>query len=154
MRIDKYKREDLPRLREINDTCFEGLERPPHAVFDSMLSQSEVWTAVAADPGYNGDIKTFEAGMIFGYVIVKREYGAYLWQVAVDPARRRLGVAGHLIEHAEQWCKARGDKTIRLHVHNANPSQKLYFDHGYRIYDLAPGYYGPGTTGLMMKKAL
>jgi hypothetical protein len=43
---------------------------------------------------------------------------------------------------------------VRLHCQNSNPSQKLYFDRGYRVYDLAHGYYGRDTIALMMKKAL
>lgn len=154
MRIRDYKPADLPRLCEINDTCFEGLERPPHEDFKSMLSISEVWVAEAAEPGFNGDTKTYEVGTIFGYIIVTRSYGAYLWQVAVDSKHRERGIAGYLMSHAEQWCKSRGDESIRLHCQSTNPSQKLYFDRGYRVYDLAPGYYGEKTLALMMKKGL
>ncbi len=148
MRIESYKPADLTRLIYINDTCFQGLERPPHEDFKQILSISEVWVAKT------DAVTAFVDDFIIGYVVVKRDYGAYLWQVAVDADYQNRGVAGYLMSHAEQFCKSRGDDSIRLHCNVSNPSQKLYFDRGYRTYDLSHGYYGPGTTALMMKKGL
>lgn len=155
MRIEHgYKRGDVERLCEISDACFEGLERPPHADLKQMLSISEVWIARAVNPGFAGDVKTFEAGTIFGYIIVDRRLGAYLWQIAVDKKYQRRGIAGNLIRESEGFCKKNGDDSMRLHVHADNPSQRLYFDRGFRVYDIEPNYYGDGTKALMMKKAL
>lgn len=158
MRItESYKPDELPRLCELNDICFKGLERPPHEDFKNMLSVSEHWFARAE----NGEPPTGQLVLrpegydkIIGYVIVNRNCGAYLWQIAVDPLFRGRGAAKFLMGRAEQWCKSRGDDSIRLHCHSDNPSQKLYFDRGYRTYDLAHNYYGDGTIGLMMKKGL
>lgn len=155
MRITNSTSDDTKRLCELNDICFEGLERPPHDDFKSMMSVSEVWVARAENDGVFDPIRDAEIlGEIIGYIIVKRVYGAYLWSIGVDPAHRRKGVAGYLMSYAEGFCKSKGDDSIRLHCQTTNPSQKLYFDHGYRVYDLAPGYYGDGTLALMMKKGL
>jgi hypothetical protein len=35
-----------------------------------------------------------------------------------------------------------------------NPSQKLYFDLGYRVSKFEPNLYGPGKHGLRMDKSL
>ena len=142
---------DIERLTTINDTCFKGLERPPHSDFKAMLSTTEVWLAESDVTTLGKDGKN---NFIIGYIIVNRQYDAYLWQVAVDPHYQHRGVAGNLIREAELWCQSRGDKSMRLHVKNDNPSQKLYFDRGYRVYDFSRDYYGPGTVALMMKKAL
>lgn len=121
-----------------------------------MLSISEVWVARQENDGqmFDGVADWAFIEPAIGYVIIQRNYGAYLWQVAVDPHYQNRGVAGYLMGHAEQFCKSKGDNSIRLHCKNDNPSQKLYFDRGYRVYDLAHGYYGPGTLALMMKKEL
>lgn len=149
MRItETYKSTELTRLCELNDICFEGLERPPHEDFKSMLSISEHWFARAENDGPG------PYDEIIGYILVDRRYGAYLWSVAVDPNHRGRGIASYLLSRAEQFCKSKGDDSIRLHCHEGNPSQKLYFDRGYRVYDIARGYYGPGTTALLMKKVL
>jgi len=145
-----YRREEVNRLCELSDKCFEGLERPPHTDLVSMLSISEVFVA-----RFTGDAgEPIDNPGIIGYIIIDRRLGAYLWQVAVDPDYRCRGVAGNLIREAEGFCKKAGDKLMRLHVHADNPSQRLYFDRGFRVYDIAPGYYGHETLALMMKKEL
>jgi len=151
MRItETYKPDELTRLCELNDTCFKGLERPPHQDFKSMLSITDHWFA-----RFSGDAgEPIDDPGIVGYLLVDRRYGAYLWSVAVDPVFRGRGIANYLMSRAEQFCKSKGDKNIRLHCHRDNPSQKLYFNRGYRTYDLAHGYYGDGTIALMMKKGL
>ena len=156
MRITEgFKPTELPRLCQLNDTCFEGLERPPHQDFKNMLSITDHWFARLELWDANSQLIPSDAySEIIGYILVDRRYGAYLWSVAVDPDHRGKGVAGYLLSRAEQFCKSKGDDSMRLHCHAANPSQKLYFDHGYRVYDLAHGYYGDGSIGLMMKKGL
>lgn len=156
MRITNSTSDDTKRLCELNDACFEGLERPPHEDFKSMMSVSEVWVARVEHDGKMFDPVRDAAILdeVVGYIIVKRTYGAYLWSIGVDPLYRGRGVAGYLMSHAEQFCKSKGDDSIRLHCQVTNPSQKLYFDHGYRVYDLAHGYYGDGSIALMMKKGL
>jgi len=122
-----------------------------------MLSISETWVARAenGEPAHGQLVlPPSEYDKIIGYVIIKRDYGAYLWQVAVTEFYRRRGIAGELMEVAEIFCQSRGDKSIRLHCHADNPSQKLYYDRGYRVYDLARNYYGDKTLALMMKKSL
>lgn len=157
MRISHgYRKADRERLHELNDQCFTGLEKPPRWTFDQMIETSEVWVARAfvdshGDPTFHttGDLPT-----ILGCIIVNREHGPYLWSVAVDPAYRGRGVAGNLMREAELWVKFHGGTEMRLHVKNDNPSQKLYYDRGYRVIDLAQEYYGPETLALVMRKTL
>lgn len=155
MRISHgYGRGDVDRLCELNDTCFEGLERPPRQDFQSVLSISEVFIA-RTDAGEPADLAlNTKVDHIVGYIVIDRRYGAYLWSVAVDPLYRTRGIANYLMTRAEQFCKSKGDTSIRLHCNNSNPSQKLYFNRGYRVYDLSPNYYGAGTVALMMQKGL
>jgi ribosomal protein S18 acetylase RimI-like enzyme len=161
MRIVRgYKQEDFPRLLEINDACYEGDQRPPEGKFREMLKTSDVWLAKTSDaPGMIG-MKT--ENRVVGFAIVSPTYGIYLWSLAVDPAYQGRGIAGNLLREVFLYYRDKKETEIRLHVHVSNPAQKLYFDQGFRVYDLAPNFYGitnPGeghekSMGLMMKRAL
>ena len=151
-----YRQEDIARLAELNGLCFEGLQRPPYPDFRHMLSISEVWLAKTDMAHIDQGGAVVPSGKILGFIIVNRETGAYLWSIGVDPGYQRQGIAGNLMREAHLWLKAKGEKEIRLHVHTDNPAQTLYYDYGYRVYSLAPKYYGDDdkSTALMMKKVL
>jgi ribosomal protein S18 acetylase RimI-like enzyme len=151
--VHGYKRDEVDRLVQINDECFEGLQRPPEKDFKAMLSVSETWIA-----RLEGDavILSDENQGIVGFIIINREYGSYVWSMAVDPEYQARGIGGNLLRKAMLWCREQGDKEMRLHVHVDNPAQMLYFNYGFRVCNIAWGYYGEGAEGrgLLMKKKL
>ena len=58
---------------------------------------------------------------------------AHIFLVYVDPAHRHRGIATALMQHAQTWAEARGDRKIGLQVfHNNIAALKLYEKIGYR----------------------
>lgn len=75
-----------------------------------------------------------------------------VYNVAVDEQYRKKGIASELFKTMEDYYKGGG--YAYLHVDVNNPAQKLYFDLGYRVYDIVPGFYGDKTLALKMYKTL
>ena len=58
---------------------------------------------------------------------------AYLANIAVDPIFRRLGLAKHMLQCAEEYCKAQGKNSIYLHVRLGDEAARsLYDTNGYQ----------------------
>lgn len=57
---------------------------------------------------------------------------AYIFLLYVSPAHRRRGIGSVLMERAEVWARARGDRQIGLQVfHHNQPALHLYEKLGY-----------------------
>lgn len=93
-------------------------------------------------------------GQVVGYVFTEILEGeAYLTQVAVLKDYRKAGIATELITRAENYNAPYHD-VMWLQVQVDNPSQKLYFDLGYRVTRFEKEVYGPGKDGIRMSKNL
>ena len=78
-----------------------------------------------------------------------------LLNVAVHPARRRLGVGKILVRDVVRCAGERGVRSVLLEVRVANvPAQRLYGRLGFRGMGIRRGYYGPGQDGLLMELRL
>lgn len=149
--VEGFGIQDFPRLLEIKNTCFgEAKWCPSDQNFVQVLMMSRVWLAKEDD-------------RIVGLIIVNHDFPraghadtkpgeAQILTVAVLPQQRNRGIGRKLLEEAESWCRSQGDYRIKLVCHPDNPSQKLYFDLGYRHCDIIRPYYG--GIGLVMKKEL
>ena len=92
---------------------------------------------------------------VIGYLLAECNDGVpYLSQVAVDAQCRGIGVATKLIKVFENHYEKQACDSTWLQVKVENPSQKLYFDLGYRVSKFEPNLYGPGKHGLRMDKSL
>jgi ribosomal protein S18 acetylase RimI-like enzyme len=144
--LRRYSKEDFPAILSINDVCYQRDERPPADKLREMISISDVWQARDDDAVSNP--------RILGFAIVRPEAdSAYLWSIAVDPEYQGRGVAGNILREVLRFYEDKKYRNVRLHVHVDNAAQKLYYDYGFRTYDLAYKYYSAGSgLGLMMKK--
>jgi ribosomal protein S18 acetylase RimI-like enzyme len=144
-----YKKSDFNSLLRINDLCYSGDERPPKETFARMLEFSEVWVA-----RYEREHKVLELpDSVEGFTVVNESASLpYLWSMAVDPDRQGDGIGKKMLALV---CTEYKNRPIELHCRVDNPVQKLYFDYGFRVIDIARAYYkidGKIIDGLKMRK--
>jgi len=146
MRINfNYKREDFDRVMEISDACYSGDYCPPRQTMADMVSVSDVCVA---------RIDEVELGhSLVGFAIIKNVFQPYIWNIAVDPAYQRRGIAGNMLREIIKRYTLNKDTKILLHVDATNPAQKLYFDYGFRVVSVEENYFEP-NDGLMMVRKL
>ena len=134
-----YKPSDFPEILAINNACYKDDECPPEATLRQIISVSDVFQMRDLD------------GTLCGFAIAQSwSDSAYLWSLAVDPHYQKCGYGRGLLKFVTETYRGMRYDHIRLHVHENNPAQKLYFDAGFRVYDLAHGYY-KNALGVMMK---
>ncbi|MGF1458767.1 MAG: GNAT family N-acetyltransferase [Leptolyngbyaceae cyanobacterium] len=65
------------------------------------------------------------------------ERHSYVLALYVSPAHRRRGIATALMQHAQDWARARGDHQVGLQVYAENPGAiALYQKLGYQTHSL------------------
>ena len=95
---------------------------------------------------YNGDsffALALDGKMIMGFIILRRAADeGELYQIAVDRARRRQGVADALMKAALEWARDCGINAIYLEVRKSNEAAvKLYQKHGFKKKGRRKDYY-------------
>lgn len=68
-------------------------------------------------------------GRIAGQILVQEHWNrlAMIWDIAVDPPFRRLGISCRLVAEAVAWARARGPPGVMLETQNINvPASQLY----------------------------
>jgi ribosomal-protein-alanine N-acetyltransferase len=77
----------------------------------------------------------------------------HVLSLAVDPARRRLGVAGTLLEVALRDEMARGARTALLEVRASNVAARAFYaDNGFVAVGRRSRYYADGEDALLMTR--
>jgi aminoglycoside 3-N-acetyltransferase I len=136
--------EDLPLLRAVNALFGRAFEdeasytgRPPDDAYLRRLLGNEGFVAIAALAGPQ------VVGALAGYVLPKFEQARselYLYDLAVDRAWRRRGVAARLIEHLQAVAAQRGigvifvqadlgdEPAIALYAKLGRREEVLHFD--------------------------
>lgn len=90
-------------------------------------------------------------GEIAGCVIGDRVWeGGRVINLAVDPDARRQGIGTALLQAVEHAIPA-GDMTLMVQIENT-AAQALYRSVGYVPVSESANYYGPGRTGVWMRK--
>jgi ribosomal-protein-alanine N-acetyltransferase len=142
MIVRAYSSPDYHGVYRIYRESF-GPEFTERLLKDHLFTSDYVWVSVMP----NGDV--------VGYLLAECCDGnAYLSQVAVTPDSRKCGIATELIKSFEKHYEKQACESTWLQVKVENPSQKLYFDLGYRVSKFEPNLYGPGKHGLRMVKSL
>lgn len=103
-------------------------------------------------------VKVEQEKTILGYMILLQRSNSSklrLYSIAVAPWARKLGVAKHLLDHAEQVAVQHHYSVIILEVceNNASATQ-LYRSAGFIKYGEKPGYYEDGCTALLFVKQI
>ena len=58
----------------------------------------------------------------------------WLYYLAVDPARRRAGVARRMVRHAEDWLAERGIRKVELMIRPENDAVRRFYERvGYEV---------------------
>ena len=58
----------------------------------------------------------------------------WLYYLAVDPSRRRVGVASSMVQHAEQWLEERGIRKVELMIRPENDTVRSFYEYvGYAV---------------------
>jgi ribosomal protein S18 acetylase RimI-like enzyme len=153
MKIAKvYNPTEFPRLLQINDECYTGIERPSAFEFEGMLKNTDVFVASEAVDRDPNDWR------IIGFAICKPTIsparGPYLWSIAVSVPFQNRGVGGNLLREVIKAYTLSKEKEITLHCKPSNPAQKLYFDYGFRVEVVAPHWFGRNELGLFMRRPL
>lgn len=145
--IRLLEKRDLPSVYTLNKTCHVNPE--PNI---SLLTQIEGPNAQTWVAELDNKIVGFLVGRqtLTGPQTLNNAFNIY--NVAVDPQFRKRGIASELIKAFEDYFKGQG--YAYLHVDRENSAQKLYFDLGYRVYDIVPDFYGDKTLALKMYKSL
>jgi aminoglycoside 3-N-acetyltransferase I len=139
---------DLAPMREMLNLFSHAFEapatytqRPPDDAYLRGLLDSPTFMAVAAFDGAQ------VIGGLAGYVLPKFEQARselYIYDLAVDAAHRRRGVATALISEVQRLAAARGVYVIFVQAdHGDEPAIALYTKLGQREdvlhFDIAPG---------------
>lgn len=132
---------DLPAIYEINEICHPSTRSEPRISLLEKIRSSEIWVYIVEDK-------------IVGFLIGTQTtpYGpANLYNIAVLPDYRNEKIATKLMNEFEEFYKGKC-VYYYLHVDIQNPAQKLYFNSGYRAFELKHDFYGDGTVALKMVK--
>lgn len=132
--------DDLEAVLEIERASF--LSPWNRAVFEQTLSSS-----VAA--GYGAWVD----GALAGYLLLYRGGPeAHILNVAIDPARRRQGLASLLLSHAMTDMRHKGAEEFFLEVREGNRAAiGLYRRHGFEVIGKRKRYYQEtGEDALVM----
>ena len=126
-----YNSTDFDRLMEISDACYEGVERPPRETMKDMVEVCDVFLAKEMESGFS---RAFANGgccyeeNIVGFALVRTVVHPYIWSIAVDKKFQGRGIGGNLLREIIKRYTLQKAQEIKLHVHEDNPAQKLYWD--------------------------
>jgi len=153
--IRRARREDLPRIIEINRKCLP--ENYPEWFFEDHLRNWGKAFYVAEVP---------EAGVV-GYVMTRVEHGVgvvvkgfvkrgHIVSIAVLPEYRRRGIGTRLMQAAMRSLKEEyGAREVYLEVRVSNtPAIRLYEKLGFRKIYVIPHYYLDGEDAYLMAREL
>ncbi len=137
---------DIPALMAIEDRSFPT-DRMDRRNFRYAITRLKGCFLVAETDG-----------RVTGYGLVAFHAGtriARLTSFAVDPERRRHGIARRLLAALESAASAHGCRSIRLEVRRDNtPAIALYTRTGYGVFGLYLDYYADGMAALRLEKSL
>jgi [ribosomal protein S18]-alanine N-acetyltransferase len=146
MNVRSYRRNDLPKLHEIDQACFppgisysrEDLERFIH------MRNARTWVAE-------------EQGEIAGFLVADRQPRgvAHIITVDVVESRRRAGVGGALMDAAEAWARQERCRLMYLEVAEGNSAALAFYESRHYIsIERIADYYSTGLAAWVMVKWL
>jgi ribosomal protein S18 acetylase RimI-like enzyme len=146
MIVRSFQPSDLPRLSEIDRSCFSpgiAYSREELAGFIGHRSSS-TWVAEAD-------------GEVVGFVVASRQPPrvGHIITIDVVDAWRRRGVGSALMEVAESWARKAGLGLMYLETAENNlAAQRFYEARGYRTVDKVDRYYSNSLAAWVMVKRL
>lgn len=139
-------REDIPRLMEIEETCFQ-IDRMTARAFRHAVSGANASLTVAE-----------REGEVQGYVLLFYRRGsslARLYSIAMMPAFRGCGLGRALLAAAEDEATGHDCAYLRLEVRQDNRAAiALYERRGYKPFGVYADYYEDHSPAIRMEKAI
>ena len=150
MTLRSYRPSDLDALVTLDELCFAPPFRFPRAAMRRFVEAraARVTLAEAAD------------GALAGFCVLHIERHSpdplgYIVTLDVATGHRRKGIAGELMQRAEDQASEAGCAAVVLHVFTGNAAAiRFYERRGYRFSQRAAGFYGAGTDALVYRKPL
>jgi ribosomal-protein-alanine N-acetyltransferase len=150
MTLRGYLPSDLEALVALDDLCFDPPFRFSRSAMRSYVTarNARVTLAVGAD------------GSLAGFCILHVEHAqphqvGYIVTLDVAAEHRRRGVAGELMDRAEQQALDAGCAAVALHVFTGNATAiRFYERRGYIYSHRAAAFYGSGVDALVYHKPL
>jgi ribosomal-protein-alanine N-acetyltransferase len=150
MRLRDYVSSDLDELVALDEVCFEPPFRFPRAAMRRFAEAQNARVTLA---------ETTDESLA-GFCILHIEPHTphpvgYIVTLDVAPGQRRRGIAGELMQRAEDQAREAGCDAMVLHVFTGNAvAIRFYERRGYVFRQRVAGFYGPGTDALVYRKPL
>jgi ribosomal-protein-alanine N-acetyltransferase len=97
-----------------------------------------------------------EQDRVTGFGIMRyNDDDAHLLLLAVDPDRRRLGIASAILLWLEEVARTAGAARIRVEARESNEEARCFYnEHGYHERALRDAMYGDAVDGVVLEKWL
>jgi ribosomal-protein-alanine N-acetyltransferase len=149
IRFRSYRADDLHGMHALDVVCFEKPFRFSRAAMRrfSEAANARVILAEGQDE-------------LVGFVILHIEEAeseriGYIVTLDVSPHHRRRGIAGDLMQQAEQQALQQGCSALFLHVSTDNePALRFYANHGLVRSHREENFYGPKMDAWVFHKLL
>ena len=143
-------------VAEAGRSLLPSLLRIENASFTCPWSEESFLAALDAD-AVSVPVCFDEAGSVVGFacLMIVADEGELL-NIAVDPARRRMGTARILMDACLARCREKGVSTLYLEVRESNaPARNLYRSFRFREIGTRRNYYEkPRENAILMRLAL
>jgi ribosomal protein S18 acetylase RimI-like enzyme len=149
IRFRSYRADDLHGMHALDVVCFAKPFRFSRAAMRRFSEAANARVILAEDQDE-----------LVGFVILhieeaESERVGYIVTLDVSPHRRRLGIAGDLMEQAEQQALEQGCSALFLHVFTGNESAlRFYANHGLIRSRREENFYGPKMDAWVFHKLL
>ena len=143
-RIRRARAVDAPRIAALERQCFGD-------------PWSEASFREAMDAAWSFVLVADEHGTVIGYLVGRDVAGTgEVLNLAIDPTRRRLGIARALLDEGLDELGSRGATEVFLEVRESNrPARQLYEDAGFRPVGMRAKYYrNPSEDALVLRLGL
>jgi ribosomal-protein-alanine N-acetyltransferase len=118
--------------------------------FDAPWAPDEIATLLTGPGGFGLVVREADADAVAGFILARAVAGeAEVLTLAVDPARRRLGIGEALVEAAAIAAAAAGAQSLFLEVASDNQAAlALYRAAGFGQVGQRPAYYRRGAGAI------
>jgi [ribosomal protein S18]-alanine N-acetyltransferase len=130
-------------VRRLTQRDLEAIERIEHRSYPTPWSRSMFASELAKPSSVSLGAFDSELGELVGYLVISRYVDAWhVMNVAVEPDRRRQGIAVALFERLFEVTGADGRRGYTLEVRISNQAAiKLYERLGFQSRGVRRGYY-------------
>lgn len=128
------------------------------ATLEAVALGVDAWSESLVEQGIAGTVPTIhylvmrEDAAVVGYAVVSAAGDvAELQRIAVDPGRRRGGIATELLDEVVRKARAEGAERVLLEVREDNSGAlAFYAARGFAEVARRPRYYRDGATAVVM----